>query len=141
MANQRQTIIDALKTLLQTLPQSIQTGVYNWRDLENDPLTADELPAIVFNDGEDTIEELNSIDTHEIRLVINCLNSGVIDADRARNTANTVCQLLAANRTISGTCSDIRRTMVDIFSEQYGDAVVQAKLHYTLLYRTPSGDI
>jgi hypothetical protein len=141
MASKRDTIIAALTALLQTLPDTVQFSVHNWRDEEEEPFDKSELPAISHFDTEDTITELNSFDDHEVKLEIHCLASGVITAEAARSTANAVCTLLANNRTISGTATDLRRHGINIKCGQFGDAVVSAVLQYTIIYRTPPGEV
>lgn len=141
MANQRQNIVTALIALLKTLPYRLQIGVYDRRDIINEPFSSDELPCINVVDGKVAIEKLNSMDKHTLPLDITLFQSGIISAVQTRENINSISTLLAANYTLSGTAVDTVVLAAEIIDEQYGDAIITGNLTVETQYHTEPGQL
>lgn len=141
MANTRQTVVDALKTILATVPTTVSTGVYDWRDEEREPLDSSELPAILINDREDQVDELGVVDNHTMAVSIKILSTGLVSAVEAREAGRVISKLIHDNYTLDGSALNCHKQSFDILTEQYGDTLIAAHLEYTIIYRTPPGEL
>ena len=139
--NQRQNIITALTTLLETLPSTIQIGVHDRRDIVNEPFTPAELPCINIMDGKGEIDKLTGFDDHATPVDITLFRSGITTPADVREDNNTIAALIQANYTLSGSATVATVISDEVINEQYGDAVVTGNLTVQVRYRTPSGGL
>lgn len=110
MAHAQQQVIDALQTLLAAGATVAATRVYADRF---DPLQASELPAIVLQEGGETIEPytIASVEKRELTVQLHCVlahNTTAISS--ARTFGLAVEKLIAASTTLAALCLEVRLT-------------------------------
>ena len=144
MAITRQTIVNNLKTLLQTITiangyyTALGSNVYLFRTI---PMQADELPAVViFDKGE-------NIDTEGITGSVNIWNrvlnvtlqvvcAGSTVDTTVRKLITDIYKALGTDTTLTSTCIDVITTGNQIEIEQESKLIAGASLDIIISYRT-----
>ena len=144
MAITRQTIVDNLKTLLQTITvangyyTALGSNVYLFRAI---PMQADELPAVVIFDKSNEIdsEGMNgsyNIWSHTLKVTLQIVCAGSTVDTTVRKLITDIYKALGSDNTLTETCTLIDAVSDTIEIEQESKLIAGASIELNIKYRT-----
>lgn len=133
--SQRQQIVDALTTLLNTT-SGLENKVTCWR---LQPFQPGDLPAAIFSDRDAEAEELvGGYYAHRLPVNIQVVASGTSAAASVRSLAEAVLTTINTDPTLAGLLDAIILTGVELDGDLQATEIFSANIQLTLEYQTDS---
>jgi hypothetical protein len=134
----RQKIIDAIDTRLVAHPYSLPDELYWWRDLENNPIPADNIPAMEIRDNPDVITPHTfGTDLHALRATMTVIASTMAEI---RIIIADLEKTIAQDRTWGSLAIDSYILSDEIEIEHYKEKYFEATIPMEVSFVTVSGD-
>ena len=137
--NKRQQICTAIDTALRTIQKSVGyetdlgNHVFEWRST---PLEEGELPALIWRDTDEPVEDTIGAHLHRMVLEVELLAAGNASPATLRKMIADVVTLIGANLTWGGLAEDTKPQIETIAVDQESRRLAGASLKFEILYTT-----
>lgn len=145
--NIRQQVFSAIRTQLETIltdngyNSDAGENVFEWRDVENNPLQVSELPGLVIRDTlGDVVQVTVGQDEHIISFEVDAYHHGSSSPTLIREVIADVVTAMAADKTFVGLVEDTVHSIEGMSFEHGERRNVKAEIVFVVTFRTDHMD-